>query len=146
MHRLNSELSQVGYAIIDLDGNGEKELIITDPSIGYVYDLYTMSDGEVVHLISSTERNSNFLRENGYIEYQWSDSAAKSGHDFYQLKDEKLIIEGRVTLDAEHALEAGIINDPSEANDENCYFISTSDRTADYQSVTADEAAKKLAS
>ncbi len=143
MYRRNVELSEVGFALIDLDGNGQEELIISDPS-KFVYDLYTIFNGKAVHLFDSGERYCYVLRENGIVENSWSDSAATSGHDFYKLNDGKLDFAERITLDAYHALDAGLINDLSEANDDNCFFRSNSEDKKDYKAVSSDEAIKAI--
>ena len=143
MYRRNSELSEVGFALIDLDGNGQEELIISDPS-KFVYDLYTISNGKAVHLFDSGERYCYVLRENGIVENSWSSSAVTSGHDFYKLNDGELVFIERITLDAYHALDAGVIDDLSQANDDNCFFRSESENEDDYKLVTSDEAIKAI--
>ena len=143
MYRRNSELSEVGFALVDLDGNGWEELIIADPS-KFVYDLYTISNGKPVHLFASGEKSCYILRENGIVENSWSGSAATSGHDFYKLNDGKLDFVERITLDVYHALDAGLINDFSEANDDNCFFISNSEDEKDYKTISSDEAIKAI--
>ena len=143
MYRRNSELSEVGFALIDLDGNGQEELIISDPS-KFVYDLYTISNGKAVHLFDSGERYCYVLRENGIVENSWSSSAVTSGHDFYKLNDGELVFIERITLDAYHALDAGVIDDLSQANDDNCFFRSESENEDNYKLVTSDEAIKAI--
>ena len=143
MYRQNSELSEIGFALIDLDGNGQEELIISDPS-KFVYDLYTISNGKAIHLFDSGERYCYILRENGIVENSWSGSAATSGHDFYKLNDGKLDFVERITLDAYHALDAGLIHDLSEANEDNCFFRSNSEDEKDYKTVSSDEAIKTI--
>ena len=143
MYRRNSALSEVGFALIDLDGNGQEELIISDPS-KFVYDVYTISNGKAVHLFDSGERCFYILRENGIVENSWSGSAATSGHDFYKLNDGKLNFVERITLDAYHALDAGLIHDLSESNEDNCFFRSNSEDEKDYKTVSSDEAIKTI--
>ncbi len=145
MYRQSSELSDIGFALIDLDGNGYDELIISDPS-KFVYDVYTISNGKVVHLFESGERYCYILRENGLIENSWLSSAATSGHDFYRFNDGKLDFIERITLDAYHALDIGIIKEITEASEDNCFFISITDQTEDYRSATLDEALGKIES
>ncbi len=144
MYRRNSALSEIGLALIDLDSNGQVELIISDINKPFVYDLYTISDGKATHLFDSGERYCYYLYENGFVENQWSGSAATSGHDFYELNNGKLVLIERITLDAYHALDAGLIGDLSEANDDNCFFRSNSKDEKDYKSVTSDEAIKAI--
>ncbi len=146
MYVQSDELSDIGYALIDLDGNGQDELVISAVESPYAYDLYTISEGKAVHLFASGERYSHFLLENAYIELQWSDSAAKSGHDFLKLNDGKLELVERITYDAEQAVNAGVIGSFDEADDTNCFFVSSTDKTEDYKSVSAEEANEKIAS
>lgn len=57
-------LQAVGYAIVDVSGEGVEELIIaglSPDSDGVIYDLYTMEDGAVIHLCSSTEGSRYYL-------------------------------------------------------------------------------------
>lgn len=144
MYRRNSELSEIGFALIDLDHNGQEELIISGINVPIIYDLYTIADGTVTHLFDSAERNFYLLYENGFIENGWSASAATSGHDFYKLNDGELVFIERITLDAYHALDAGLIGSLSEANADNSYFKSKSEKEADYALITSDEALKAI--
>lgn len=143
MYGRNSELSEIGFALIDLDGNGQEELIIADPS-KFVYDLYTISNEKAVHLFDSGERNYYIVRENGLVENSWSGSAATSGHDFYKLNGGKLDFVERITLDAYHALNIGIIKEPTEANHNSFFFVSPTDQFEDYKLVNSNEAIKKI--
>ena len=143
MYRRSTALSEIGFALIDLDVNGQEELIISDPN-KFVYDVYTISNDKIVHLFASGERNYYILRENRWIEKAWSGSAASSGHDFYQINDGKLDFVERITLDAYHALDAGLIHDLSEANGDNCFFRSNSEDEKDYKTVSSAEAIKAI--
>ena len=141
MYRRNSTLSEIGFALIDLDNNGQKELVISDISKPFIYDLYTISEGEAIHLVDSGERYCYFLYENGYLENQWS-GGVSTGYDFYRLDGSTLDFVDRITSDAQHAMNIGMISDISEANDNDFYFRSESDQPADYKSVSSDEATK----
>lgn len=143
MYRRNSELLEIGFALIDLDENGQEELIIADLS-KFVYDLYTISNGKTVHLFDSGERSCYILRENGVIEKSWSGSAATSGHDFYKLNGGKLDFVERISLDAYYALNIGIIKELTEANDNSFFFVSPTDQFEDYKLVNSNEAIKKI--
>lgn len=144
MYRRNSALSEIGFALIDLDNNGQTELIIADINKSFIYDLYTISDGKAIHLFGSGERYCYYLYDNGCVENQWSGSAVTIGHDFYKYNNGNLDFVERITLDAYHALDAGVIDDLSEANDDNCFFRSSSDDEKDYKSVSSDEAIKAI--
>lgn len=138
MYRKSSLLSDVGFALIDLDNNGQEELIITDVNKPYIYDLYTISDGKATHLFDSGERYCYYIYENGYIKNQWSGSAATSGNDFYKLENGILNFVERITLDEYRALDIGLINDISEA-DGSHFFKSKTTSVEDYIAITLEE-------
>lgn len=140
MYRRNSALSEIGFALIDLDNNGQAELIVSDINSPFIYDLYTISDGEAIHLFDSGERYCYYLYENGYLEYQWSGGSAATGYDFYRLNDGTLDFIERITYDVQHALDIGMIGDISEANDVDCCFRSESEQPEDYILITSEEA------
>ncbi len=55
-------LPNTGYAILDVTGDGVEELMIgSTDSDKTVFDLYTMKDGTVLHLCSSTEGSRYYL-------------------------------------------------------------------------------------
>ncbi len=144
MYFRNKTLSEVGYVQLDLDGNGQTELLIGDVNTAaFPYDCFTIKDGELVHLFASEERNSFTVLENGYLQNSWSCSAACGGDDYYRLVDGELQFLERVTHDAYYALEIGLIGSLQEANETNCYFHTTikneDDEYKGYRSITADE-------
>ncbi len=149
LYRLCKNLSDVGFACIDLDNNGQEELILTDVNVGdvntgFIFDLYTISDGNAVHLADSGERYRYYLLENGLVEYIWSGGASLNGHDYYRYADGELCLIEKITRDADYALDSGLISDFSEATDENTFFRSTSDRYEDYQPISFDEAMRVM--
>ena len=88
-----------GYLIRDLDGNGVDELIFgendEDGWNGIVFDIYTMSDGEVVRIIDGWERSRYYICENGYIAHEWDAGAGDFGFDYYAYQGMELkYIEG----------------------------------------------------
>lgn len=78
----NWDYETLGYILRDLDGNGVEELIFGENGEngwdGIVYDLYTIVNGEVVHIFDGWERNIYYLCENGCI----ANEAAYSGFEF----------------------------------------------------------------
>lgn len=80
----------LGYLIEDVDGNGTEELIFGENGTGawegVIYDLYTVHDGELVHVFSGGERDRYFLCENGMIANEGSSSAATSSYVYYVLE------------------------------------------------------------
>ena len=144
MYCRHTELSEVGFALEDLDKNGTKELIISGIDSPFVYDLYTITDGKAKHLFDSGERYAHYLYSDGFVLLQLSGGATTNGSDFYKLNDGNLDFIERIILDTLHAKEAGLIDDLYEINENLCYFKSTSPDESDYVSITADEALAKL--
>lgn len=85
-------LSDAGYAIMDLDGNGVPELLISpveDAAEGMIYDLYTCVNGEVMHIASSGERYRYYLSEDYTIYYEGSGGASNSSNIKYTIDADK---------------------------------------------------------
>lgn len=124
----------LGYLIRDLDGDGVDELIFgenDDDSSwnGYVYNIYTISDGEVVRLIDGWERSIYYFCENGCIAHEWSGSAFEGGENYYRYEN------GRFTLIESVVFDIGM-------NYEN-WFHSTeydSGNWEEYQPITMEQA------
>ncbi len=73
-------LSDAGYALTDLDGNGVPELLVSpveDAGNGMIFDLYACVDGEIVHTATSGERFCYYLCEDNSI-YYWDSSGASN--------------------------------------------------------------------
>lgn len=66
--------------IEDIDGNDVQEMIITDGNV--IYDLYTIADGEYVHILSGAERDSYTLTVNNEIVNL---SSGGAGHTIYRI-------------------------------------------------------------
>lgn len=139
MYRQKENLSEVGYALVDLDRDGQTELLLGDMTYSRLFDAYTLKDGQLVHLLDSGERYSYQPLENGYIEHVWSGGAALSGHDYFRLENGKLVFIERLTLDADHALDIGLIKELTEATDDNTCFRSKTDQPEDYRLIPFDE-------
>ena len=56
------------------------------------------------------------------------------------MNEGKLVFIERISLDANHALTAGVITDLTEANEDNCFFRSDSMDENNYKLITSDEA------
>ncbi len=89
----NWDYGTLGYLIKDIDGNGTDELIFggnaegsTTWYDGIIYDIYTISDGELVHVLDGWERNRYFLCENGVIANEGSGSAFDGTNSYFTLK------------------------------------------------------------
>lgn len=94
-------LDSLGYALIDLDGNGVEELILAcDEESQTVLDLYTLVDGGLVHVLSGWERNSYFLREGNLILNIGTESGSCTNYVFSRLSGGELIQEEVIRFDA----------------------------------------------
>lgn len=94
-------LDSLGYAMIDLDGNGVEELILAlDEESQTILDLYTLTEGEVVHVLSGWERISYFLRADGLILNIGAESASCTNYVFNRLSGGELIQEEIIRFDA----------------------------------------------
>jgi len=85
-------------AFIDLDDNGVQEMIVTDGNV--IYDLYTCSDGDYVHLISGAERNSYTLTADYMIANVASGGAGNTIYRFYLYFGTNLIPVEMIVCDA----------------------------------------------
>lgn len=107
---------EIGYIIIDLDGDGVEELI-TAPIDGFkenamVYDVLTVKDGQAFHLANSLQATYHLMADNSFI--LRTPKADKSGYTFK-----------RVTVNgSEHPTEVEITKEESAR-----YYISTAELT-----------------
>ena len=103
-------LENVGFAYLDLDNDGQNELIIgaianaeLDP---VVFEIWTLVDGEPVMLAQSGSRNRYFLQfseeDNAwYVANEGSNSAASHATYYLMLIDGKLEVMQGIVFDAE---------------------------------------------
>ena len=85
----NAALSDIGYALIDIDQNGQDELMVSSlnsAEYGMIFDMYTVVDGMVVHVLSSGERAQYCLADDGSIMFSGSSSALESMTERYSLQ------------------------------------------------------------
>lgn len=131
-HYEGDALTNVGYALLDLDGDSKDELIISAVDANYaggmLYDVYSAPNGEVIHVLCGHERNRYYLQDmedEGYgIANEASDSAFRSAWYYYSL------VEGKLEL-----TQGIIVN--VEADAENPWFI-TYDEDWDVSNDTHD--------
>ncbi len=106
----------LGYLIEDIDGDGTEELIFGENSSGAsdgtIYDLYTINDGELVHVFDGGERDRYYLCENGMIANEGSSGASYSRDAYYIFMGTEL-----------HLVEAVLYNGTDSPN--NPWFYST---------------------
>ena len=98
------EEKTLGYTVMDIDGNGTKELLFGEmgPDITGtpIYDLYTIADWEIVHVFDGWDRNRYYLTPDGGIMRQGSDSAFHYFTAYYAYTDGKLQMLRSVIYDA----------------------------------------------
>ena len=90
MFRLNANSSaagQLGYALIDLDKDGTNELFFgenyPDTSETILYDMYTIQNGQLVHVFDGWDRNRYYISTDGSILNRGSGSAFESAMSYY---------------------------------------------------------------
>lgn len=107
----------LGYLIEDIDGDGTDELIFgqnSEPGTaadGIIYDLYTISEGEVVHVFCGGERDFYMLCENGMLARDASDGAPTGLYAYYTLEGTEL-----------HLVEAVIYNGWRDEREEPWFY------------------------
>lgn len=83
-------LDSVGYHFFDINGDGISELI-TGSATSEIYDIYTISNGEIKHLAAGGERDTfKITSANEIVEYA-SGGAAYSVCTFYKIENGMLI-------------------------------------------------------
>ncbi|HCP70612.1 MAG TPA: hypothetical protein DIT87_00885 [Clostridiales bacterium] len=93
--------SELGYALLDLDNDGTDELIIAnDAERQVIYDLYSLVDGNVVHVFTGWDRNSYELREGYRILNIGSNSAASTDYVYCHLSKGQLVTDSLIRFDA----------------------------------------------
>lgn len=97
-------LDQLGYLLLDLDGNGMEELLIGKDTV--IYDMYTMESGVLKHIFSGGERNAYGLTKDNIICNIGSDSAATTFYSYYTLDGALLTPVRYVIFDAYYSPEA----------------------------------------
>ena len=116
-----------GYLLMDLDGNGTDELLFgenhDDGWNGIIYNIYTISDGALVHVADGWERNRYYLCENGYIANESSGGASESVYCYYTYEGTALTLVEAIVYDAS--------SDP-----ENPWFYTTQDSFSETASLT----------
>ena len=93
--------SELGYALLDLDNDGTDELVIAnDAERQVIYDLYSLVDGKVVHVLTGWDRNSYELREGFRILNIGSNGAASTDYVYCHLSNGQLVTDSLIRFDA----------------------------------------------
>lgn len=127
----------LGYFIEDIDGDGTEELVIGDTwgeDHTLIYNIYTMSGGELVRAADGWERNQYYLCENGMIANEGSSGAANSSYAYFTFDGTELHLIESIIYDG--------FKDP-----ENPWFYSTeSVYDAEYAEPVSEEQAREIMS
>ena len=136
------EYEILGYMKKDLDGDGSEELILGEnaadgsgPSEGWdsiIYDVFTMKDGKVAHVLNGWERNRFYLCTDGTIANEGSSGAAYSTWAYYKIENgQAKIIES-------------IFTDEDENMQGHWYYSNREPYQDESNEVTEDEAMKTI--
>lgn len=114
-------LSEVGYALKDINGDGQPELFIAranSADSGQFYDLYTIKGGEVIHVISAGERSHYKLAEdNSIIHFGSSGAAHSSRYNCYLAPSTGML-----------AINYALIGDWDRNNDQPYFYFAPANR------------------
>lgn len=93
---------RLGFALLDLDGNGVQELIVAmDDESQSILDLYTLSGGVPVRVLSSGDSSVYFLGEGSGIENIVLESGSCTNYIFSRLNGAELIQEQILRFDTQ---------------------------------------------
>ena len=131
MFRHHKELSEIKFALFDLDKNGQNELFISAGHNDVIYDMFTLEDGKAKHIFSSQDRGTYVLYKTGYIGQSWSAAASCTGHDYYLMHNGIFEFKERITLDLFYAKDIGLIKSFDEVTHKDSYYFSTKIKSED---------------
>lgn len=98
MIMFQEDLSKLGYYLIDLNKDGQRELIISDGEV--IYDLYASVHGDVLWVLSGGERNSYRLTADNKILNRGSNCAASFVYNLHSWDGTKAVNECSIFFDA----------------------------------------------
>lgn len=128
-----------GYAVMDLDADGVKELLLGDNNNedGHhtLYGIYAICDGKMVLLAEGWERNRYYLCTNGAIANESSSGASGGSEEFYSYKNGSLEL-----------IEAVYIDIHNKHVDGNSYIHTTSKEWADHAGYISREKRDEICS
>lgn len=101
--RLDLIRDAFGWALDDIDNNGQVELIFggnLHNGGNQIYNIYTLFNDDVVQVTEGWNRNIYELCTDGTIANYWSSSSSEYGNNYYQYSDCKLqLVESIAFLD-----------------------------------------------
>ena len=130
-----SDVSSVGYCLMDIDENGTDELIMgsvyEDGTPGVIYDIYAMKEDSVIPVARSGEHSRYSLCRDHIISYDSFGGPMSFACYFYTLNGEMLELKEGVLYDGEY----------DEANP---WFYVTKDMEDEYSEPISEDAANSI--
>lgn len=125
----------LGYCIMDINGDGTDELLIGGINegtyTGMFYDMYTIVDGQRVLVTTSGERDRYYVCEDYTIANEGSGGALNSVYGYYELVSGQLKLKEGVFLDGyDHP--------------ENPWFYTTTNIADDYSDPISEEEGRNI--
>lgn len=127
----------MGYCLVDLDQNGTEELLLgengEDAWDNVIYDIFTVEDGKLVHVVAGGERSRYYLcdKGEGVIANEGSGGAAKSIYAYYRYKAGELELIEAIIYDG-------------WKDEVNPWFYSNESTSSENASSMFEEAAKEI--
>ena len=98
MVMFQQDLSRLGYCLIDLNGDGQEEFILSDGNM--IYDIYAKVADEIVWVFTGGERNSYQLTTDNRILNRGSNGAASFVYTVNTWNGTEAVEERVITFDA----------------------------------------------
>ena len=130
--------AELGYTLLDVDGNGVDELIVgersqSDFSLGMIYNLYTLNNGYPRTAINGWVRNAYYLCADGQFLNEWSNGAGNSGWSVYGLENGQPVFRYGIVFDSEGPC----------GDDHPWYSVTAADRAPSAANTVSESAASK---
>ncbi len=97
---MNTYFQNPGYCILDVNEDGIPELLFGENALNegkafdsYIYDMYTIQNGEIIPVFSGLgTRDMIYLTEDGKVGRLWTANWSDGGNSYYEYDGEKLIL------------------------------------------------------
>ena len=130
-------LSDIGIKLIDLDNNGQDELVIGATNstfwVGYS-DVYTIQNGQLVQLFRSTDNNLYSIHKGGYVCQEWTENTLWFGEDYYHVEGGQLVFCEGLMFSVNYASSLGYVRTDA------WFRVTLQDGKNVYEHITEDEA------